>query len=212
MKRLAFPLFVLTLLKVAPVDAAGTQPAATSPDSRPAVRSWTALRDAGVIKQKFDYSCGVASLATLLHHYYGDPVDEAAVLQQIAATGPATFRSLSAAAAHFGYEARGYALSLEALRQLALPAIVFLYAGNDNHFSVLRSIDAHSVELADPSYGNRIYAIPDFLRLWTTRPSRDYPGRALVVLPRKAGLAGNAAFMRPIPAKFGGLPLRPIQP
>lgn len=202
MKRKAISILALTLAQVCEATAAGT----------PSPRSWKTMRDDGVVKQRFDYSCGAAALATLLQHYYGEPVDEAAVLKQIAAKGPATFSSLSAAASHFGYEARGYALSLEALRQLGLPAIVFLHAGNDNHFSVLRSIDARSVALADPSLGNRVYAIPDFMRLWTTRLSRDYPGRALVVLPRKTARVGDVRFMRPIPARFGGLPMRPFRP
>lgn len=202
MTRPALSFFALILLQATTACAA----------ERSSVRSWKVLRDEGVVKQRFDYSCGAAALATLLRHYYGEPVDEAAVLKQIAAKGPATFSSLSAAASHFGYDARGYALSLEALRQLGLPAIVFLHAGNDNHFSVLRSIDARAVALADPSLGNRVYAIPDFMRLWTTRLSRDYPGRALVVLPRKAGRVGDPRFMRPIPARFGGLTLRPFRP
>ncbi|NOV22854.1 peptidase C39 [Cupriavidus necator] len=202
MKRRLISILALTLAQVAQANVAGT----------PAMRSWKAMRDDGVVKQQFDYSCGAAALATLLQHYYGDAVDEAAILKQISAWGPATLSSLSAAASHFGYEARGYALSLEALRQLRLPVIVFLHTGNDNHFSVLRSVDADSVALADPSLGNRIYAIPDFLQLWTTRPSRHYPGRVLVVLPRRAGQAGNPDFMRPIPARFGGLTLRPFQP
>ncbi|MDQ0140865.1 C39 family peptidase [Cupriavidus necator] len=180
--------------------------------ARPPVRSWKTMRDEGVVKQQYDYSCGAAALATLLQHYYGEAVSEADVLQQIAAKGPATLSSLSAAARHFGYEARGYALSLEALRQVNLPAIVFLHVGNDNHFSVLRSIDAHAVALADPSLGNRIYSATDFLRLWTTRPSRDYPGRALIVMPRDASRVGNRVFTRPIPARFSGLTLRPFRP
>ncbi len=180
--------------------------------AEPPVRSWKAMRDEGVVRQQYDYSCGAAALATLLRHYYGEAVSEPDVLKQIAAWGPATLSTLSAAATHFGYEARGYALSLEALRQINVPAIVFLHVGNDNHFSVLRSIDAHSVELADPSLGNRIYSTTDFLRLWTTRLSRDYPGRALIVMPRDARRAANPAFMRPIPARFAGLTLRPFRP
>lgn len=34
-----------------------------------AVHSWKALRDAHVIKQDRDYSCGAASLATLLNEF-----------------------------------------------------------------------------------------------------------------------------------------------
>ena len=35
------------------------------------VTSWKALRDFRVVKQEFDYSCGAASVATLLNGFYG---------------------------------------------------------------------------------------------------------------------------------------------
>ena len=41
-------------------------------DSRlPQVRSWKAMRDQGIVKQDLDYSCGAASIATLLNQQYG---------------------------------------------------------------------------------------------------------------------------------------------
>src|SRR5512136_2217114 len=43
------------------------------------VTSLRALRDAGVVKQGRDYSCGSAALATLLTYGLNDPVDEGAL-------------------------------------------------------------------------------------------------------------------------------------
>ncbi len=33
------------------------------------VNSWTEIRDQGIIKQRFDYSCGSAAVATVLHRF-----------------------------------------------------------------------------------------------------------------------------------------------
>ena len=35
------------------------------------VKSWKTRRDARIVKQDLDYSCGAASLATLLNNFYG---------------------------------------------------------------------------------------------------------------------------------------------
>ncbi len=44
-------------------------------------QSWIALLFSDMVAQKEDYTCGAASLATVLRHYYGEDVDEATVLE-----------------------------------------------------------------------------------------------------------------------------------
>ncbi len=59
----------------------------------------TSLRDMPfrtVVRQQFDFSCGSAALATLLHYHYGLPVNEAAVFQAMYAA--ATSRRSSGSA------------------------------------------------------------------------------------------------------------------
>ena len=50
-------------------------------------QSWVALRDAGVVRQRRDFSCGLASLATLLTHYYRIEVGEEALLDEVLSRG-----------------------------------------------------------------------------------------------------------------------------
>ena len=45
--------------------------------------SLRAQRDAGVVKQGYDFSCGAASLATLLTYGLNDAVDENALLRAL---------------------------------------------------------------------------------------------------------------------------------
>ena len=43
-------------------------------------KSMKDLRDQNVVKQRFDFSCGAAALATLLHYGFGNSVTEAQVM------------------------------------------------------------------------------------------------------------------------------------
>src|SRR6187402_2254785 len=43
-------------------------------------RSMKDLRDQNVVKQRFDFSCGAAALATLLHYGFGNSVTEAQIM------------------------------------------------------------------------------------------------------------------------------------
>lgn len=47
------------------------------------VRSVMDLRRSGVVMQAFDYSCGTASMATLLTYGLDDPVDEIPILNSV---------------------------------------------------------------------------------------------------------------------------------
>src|SRR5262245_51225052 len=40
------------------------------------VRNWQALRNANVVMQQKDYSCGAATLATIVRYFWGDNVSE----------------------------------------------------------------------------------------------------------------------------------------
>lgn len=45
------------------------------------VESWKDLRDKDIVKQDLDFSCGAASIATLLNGYYNQKVTEEEVLK-----------------------------------------------------------------------------------------------------------------------------------
>ena len=59
------------------------------------VTSWKALRDSRVVKQAFDYSCGAASVATLLNGFYGLDVTETDILESIGKDAAASFENLA---------------------------------------------------------------------------------------------------------------------
>lgn len=170
------------------------------------VQSWKTLRDASIVKQDKDFSCGAASLTTLLNEFYGQSVTEEILLKTMDKGDlRASFEDMQRALPQFGFRAVGYAASYEQLTKLKAPVIVYLKHRKDDHFSVLRGIDANTVWLADPSLGNRTYGREQFLEMWETRKgdlvNAELKGKILVVLPVKAGVTALNNFFTKTPKR-----------
>ncbi len=135
------------------------------------------LRDRNVVKQKEDYSCGAAALATLLLYYYGEETSETELLkllkEQISSEEWPTksvqgfsLLDLKKVAKTKGFRAAGFELTIEQLAKLTAPVIVFIEPLGYKHFAVLRGVDRGRVYLADPSRGNLRMSIHRFMEEW----------------------------------------------
>lgn len=136
------------------------------------------LRDLNVVKQKEDYSCGAAALATLLLYYYGEDTSEHELLkllkQQISQEEWPTksvqgfsLLDLKKVAMTKGFRAAGFELTIEQLVKLTAPVIVFIEPLGYKHFAVLRGVDRGRVYLADPSRGNLRMSVHRFMEEWS---------------------------------------------
>ncbi|HFC7560162.1 TPA: C39 family peptidase [Neisseria meningitidis] len=158
------------------------------------VQSWKERRDFNIVKQDLDFSCGAASVATLLNNFYGQKLTEEEVLKKLDKEQmPASFEDMRRIMPDLGFEAKGYALSFEQLAQLKIPVIVYLKYRKDDHFSVLRGIDGNTVLLADPSLGHVSMSRAQFLEAWQTREG-NLAGKILAVVPKKAETISNKLF------------------
>lgn len=187
------------LLCIPSVHAAGVLLATHSLSGHVPVKSWKTLRDARIVKQDKDFSCGSASLATLLNEFYGQAVTEEQLLKAMDKGDlRASFEDMQKALPQFGFKAQGYAATYEQLTKLKAPVVVYLKHRKDDHFSVLRGIDANTVWLADPSLGNRTYSREQFLEMWETRgndkDNAELKGKILAVLPNKAEITAQDGF------------------
>ena len=175
-----------------------------------AVRSLRALRDAGVVKQRYDYSCGSASLATLLTFGLDDPVDEVVLLRALLdSRSPDELKALEKKgfslfdlqqlAQQRGHKAQGFRLPQSELRKLARPVIVFIRPRGYEHFAVLKGLRGDRVFLADPSLGNVRMPLYRFLDMWADRSGHgiifaveratgDWPERYTLRLADTAGV------------------------
>ena len=138
------------------------------------LKSWQEIRDYGVIKQQLDYSCGAASLATLLslqpnleNDLKSNSYSETQILKLIKRKDASSFLDLKRVAKKFGYKAIGYKVNFDHLLALKVPVIVYLEHLNNPHFSVLKSLDTTFVSLADPAWGNLKLTHAQFLKKWT---------------------------------------------
>jgi predicted double-glycine peptidase len=158
------------------------------------IKSARYFRDQGVVKQGFDYSCGVASLATLLTYGLGDPVSEAEILLKLLETlskdeealrkkEGLSLLDLQGIAQERGHKAQGFRLTPKNLANLKQPVIVFIRPNGYEHFAVLKGIRNDRVYLADPSLGNVRMPIYKFLDMWL-----DANGKGIIfVVERKDG-------------------------
>lgn len=165
----------LLLVSVSHSAEPGRTPSSTMP---PVTRhSLIELRDVNVVKQRQDYSCGAAALATLMRYYFNEPISEQHILKLMVArltadelrlkeTRGFSLLDLKRAAEALGYQAAGFKLTVNELRKLAAPVIVFVRPFDYDHFAVLRAISKGRVFLADPARGNVRMTVGSFLGEW----------------------------------------------
>lgn len=148
--------------------------------------------------QSWDYSCGAASLATLLNFQHGDPVTEREIALGLMAreeyvANPILVnlrQGFSLADLKRFVDARGYRgrglgrLDLESLTGRA-PALVPILVNGSSHFVVFRGRRGNRVLLADPLFGKRTMTVEQFLAAW---PEDADFGRVGFVVERRDGL------------------------
>lgn len=149
------------------------------------VESWKNLRDKNIVKQDLDFSCGAASIATLLNGYYNQTITEQEVLK-IMDKGDlmASFEDMQKALDKLGFQAKGYAVSLETLQTLKIPVIAYIKHRKNDHFTVISGINHDFVRISDPSLGKRIINKYQFQEMWETRSDDHLKGKILVILPK----------------------------
>ncbi|HVG73367.1 MAG TPA: C39 family peptidase [Vicinamibacterales bacterium] len=198
---------------------------------RPA-RSVKDLRDANVVKQRFDFSCGAAALATMLRYGFADIVSERQILVDLFTGLSADDRrtaertgfsllDLQRVARTRGYEAEGFRLEPGELPMLGGPVIVFVEPRGYKHFAVLRGIRGDRVYLADPSRGNIRMPMHTFLDSWlqddgrgiifALEPKSNAPGSLPTALHAVAPVSRPEIIAVRELLKIGGT-LRPPQP
>lgn len=209
--HLVFIAITILLLTTYPATAAGiVTPAPNAIEAMP-IRSWTELRDTGITKQKFDYSCGAASLVTLLNGYFGASTNEVDVIDRVGIKPAFSMQDLATVADALGFETIPMALSYAALQRLQRPVIVYLGYWDDGHFSVLRKAEQDGVWLADPAWGNVRMARKRFEAFWNTRSDASLPGRVLALRPKPdAVITIDDTFIKPHVATAAMMPMLPL--
>ena len=161
-------------------------PAVAHTESHKTVSSLLELRQANVVMQKWDISCGAAALATVFTYSLAHPVSEETIAramlrqqnpERVRQRGGFSLLDLKRFAENRGYRAHAYrGLTIDHLRKLTAP-IVPIQTHGYSHFVVVRSIGGDRVEVADPAFGNRRLPVAKFQRAWLG-------GMGFIVVPK----------------------------
>ncbi|WP_457644382.1 C39 family peptidase [Persephonella sp.] len=142
---------------------------------RPVVKPISEIKRKNLIKQKLDFSCGSAAVATIFNFYLGEKITEEQVINGLFAVGNVkkiikrkgfSLLDIKKFAQAMGYKASGYRTTLEGLVSLNRPAIVTLIIGKYKHFVVFKGVYKGRVFIADPSLGNTILSAEEFKKMW----------------------------------------------
>jgi len=161
------------------------------------IRSLKEIRSEGVVRQKWDVSCGAAALSTVLTYDFKDPTPETAIvvwiLHRVDATrvrerGGFSLLDLKHFAEARGYHAEGFSgMTLQDLLQEKKSAIVPIRLKGFDHFVVVRGFAGGHVLLADPGFGNLTMRVDRFQELWKN-------GVAFVVNPPDERMTETKVF------------------
>lgn len=152
--------------------------AATGSGNVAAVRPWVALRDSGIVKQRLEFSCGMASLATVLNRSYGRSLGEPELILEFVAKQSAerkkrietvgfSLRDLQQAAAMHKVTCKGYKMTLQGLRDTKGPVLLHLVIKGQRHFCVLGALGERDILLLDPARGRVRLPLDRFMKEWT---------------------------------------------
>ena len=129
---------------------------------------------ATVVRQRFDFSCGSAALATLLHYHYGAKTTEEDTFRGMWADGDRDkIRKLGFSLLDMkrylegrGAKANGFKVNVAQIEAARVPGIALLTLDGYRHFVVVKGITNGEVLIGDPSLGLRTMPADDFIKAW----------------------------------------------
>jgi predicted double-glycine peptidase len=137
----------------------------------------TSLKEARfkrVTKQRYDFSCGSAAIATLMTYHYDVRLGEPQVFQEMFAAGDQkhiekygfSLLDMKHYLDDHNYMADGFRISLERLAKLGVPAIALIETHGYKHFVVIKGVRNGVVLLGDPARGVRSESAKKFEAQW----------------------------------------------
>lgn len=138
------------------------------------VRSMVERRYLTVVRQKYDFSCGSAALATLLHYHYGEAQNEQSIFMGMWRTGDqARIRQVGFSLLDMkrylgarGIRADGYRVTLADIEHTKIPGIALIDLKGYRHFVVVKGVENGQVLVGDPSLGIRLIDTGSFQKMW----------------------------------------------
>jgi uncharacterized protein len=138
------------------------------------IESYQERRFRATIRQRYDFSCGAAAIATLLTYHYGIPTAEIEVFREMFERADQalvqregfSLLDMQQYLARRGFQSNGYRAPLDILNRARTPAIALVNSGGYLHFVVVKGVRDGRVLMADPDLGMRAVDQATFEREW----------------------------------------------
>lgn len=138
------------------------------------VMTWWDIPFRTVIRQRYDFSCGSAAVATLLTYHYDAPTSETMPFRAMWEKGDReairkvgfSMLDMKNYLASRGYRAEGFRLTVDQLRQVKRPTIVLMDLKGFKHFVVIKGVQNDRVLTGDSVLGLNEYSFKDFEDHW----------------------------------------------
>lgn len=175
MRRVVLSVVVVILAAAVRVDAAPVAiPGVSGGGIMLDVTSKKESQFRSTMRQRYDFSCGSAALATLLSSGYEDAVSEGAVFSRMYEAGDKerirkqgfSLLDMKTYLESEGYMADGYRVSLDKLAELRIPAITVVSTNGYKHFVVVKGVAEKEVLVSDPAAGTMVLPRSKFETMW----------------------------------------------
>jgi uncharacterized protein len=138
------------------------------------VKTMKEVKFSATVRQQYDFSCGSATLSTLLTHHYNFPVTEEKIFEQMFLNGDQakikvegfSLLDMKRYLEAQGFQADGFEEPLAKLVTANLPAVVLINQGGYNHFVVIKGVQDGRVLIGDPAGGARAMSQAAFEAIW----------------------------------------------
>jgi predicted double-glycine peptidase len=141
------------------------------------VTSFLERRFKTVYKQQYDFSCGSATLASLLTFHYDDVVDEQSVFVDMYQNGDQqkiqkqgfSLLDIKLYLERRGYRSDGFKIKLDQLIKANAPAITIINNNGYLHFVIIKGLNEQEVLVGDPAVGIKAIPRDEFETMWDNR-------------------------------------------
>ena len=155
------------------------------------VMSWWEIPFRTVVRQRYDFSCGSAAVATILTHHYGRPTGEQEPFKAMWAKGDKelirkvgfSMFDMKNYLTDLGYTTEGFRFKAADLQKVKRPLIVLLDLNGFKHFVVIKGVNNGRILTGDSVLGLTQYSLEDFDKMWN--------GIALAIVKTPTGENGR---------------------
>jgi hypothetical protein len=142
--------------------------------SRVGVKSMAERKFSTIVRQKYDFSCGSAAIATLLTHHYGRATSEEDAFRSMWDVGDQarirqygfSLLEMKRYLESIGYKADGFKLTLDRVAEIGAPGVALIDDKGYRHFVVVKGVVGDKVLVGDPARGLRMLTAERFAGQW----------------------------------------------